>query len=103
MCNLSAVQINRIIIIIYIYKRELTYNLVSPREDHPVWPRYSNNEAIAQVKPEKKPFFAATLDTRKAFDVVDKSLLLSKLCYLDINGYIWQIINSSYTSPHEVV
>ena len=60
-------------------------------------------EAIAQAKEEKKPLYAASLDARKAFDVVDQNLLLSKLWDLNISGNTWQIINTSYTCPQEVV
>ena len=55
------------------------------------------SEAEANAKMRKQPLFIATLDTQKAFDVVDHTILLNKLNEEGINQKIWLIIRELYS------
>ena len=55
------------------------------------------SEAEADAKMRKQTLFIATLDTQKAFDVVDHTILLNKLYEEGINQKIWLIIRELYS------
>ena len=60
-------------------------------------------ESIAEAMQEKQGLYIASLDARKAFDVVSQNILLNKLHELGTSSTIWEIINSIYTDSKEVV
>ena len=55
------------------------------------------SEAEADAKMRKQPLYIATLDTQKAFDVVDHTILLNKLYEEGINQKIWLIVRELYS------
>ena len=55
------------------------------------------SEAEADAKMRKQPLYIATLDTQKAFDVVDHTILLNKLYEEGINQKIWLIVQELYS------
>ena len=60
-------------------------------------------EAAAHARLHKTPLFIATLDARKAFDVVNHDILKKKLFQLDISGGMWGIIDSLYSDSKECI
>ena len=60
-------------------------------------------EAIAEAKVQKTPLFAASLDARKAFDVVQHSRLKSKLFNSSLRKPLWLLIDDFYTDGKECV
>ena len=60
-------------------------------------------ETIAESKAQKKPLFIASLDARKAFDVVNQCTLKKKCYQSDMNRQMWCIIDSLYSEGTEVV
>ena len=60
-------------------------------------------ESIAMANHEKRDLFAASLDAKKAFDVVNQPLLLKKLYDIGATGTSWEIINSIYTDSSESI
>ncbi len=61
------------------------------------------SEAMVEAKAEKKQLFVASLDARKAFDVVNHQLLKTKCYNLDVNKEIWTVMDSIYTDGKEVI
>ena len=55
------------------------------------------SETEADAKMRKQPFYLATLDTQKAFDVVDHTILLNKLYEEGINEKLWRIVRELYS------
>ena len=55
------------------------------------------SEAEADKKMRKQSLYIATLDTQKAFDVVDHTILLNKLYEEGINQKIWLIVQELYS------
>jgi hypothetical protein len=53
-------------------------------------------EAIAEQKDSKEPLFMATLDSQKAFDVVDHASLMWKWHELGLKGILWQLKDLTY-------
>jgi hypothetical protein len=54
------------------------------------------SEAIVEQKDTKKPLYVATLDAKKAFDVVDHSSLLWKWHEVGLAGILWQLKDEMY-------
>jgi hypothetical protein len=59
-------------------------------------------EAIAQSS-QKAPLIVVSLDAEKAFDKVNKQMLLQKLAHTDVPTNIWETISSLYNDPTEVI
>ena len=55
------------------------------------------SEADNDSKQQKKPLYLATLDTKKAFDVVDHVILLNNIYDQGINKKLWLIVQNLYT------
>ena len=60
-------------------------------------------EAIAEARDCKLPLYVASLDARKAFDVVNQQLLKKKLNNLGLSNGLWQIVDSMYLDSQEVI
>ena len=60
-------------------------------------------EAIAEAKANRTPLYIATLDARKAFDVVNHQVLKTKLYNSPICGRLWNMIDDLYTGGNEVI
>lgn len=60
-------------------------------------------EAVAQAHQLGSPLYIATLDARKAFDVVNYDTLKKKLYQIDISGGLWGIVDNMYTDSLECV
>ena len=60
-------------------------------------------EAIAEAKANRTPLYIATLDARKAFDVVNHQVLKTKLYNSPICGRLWNMIDDLYTRGNEVI
>ena len=56
------------------------------------------SEADCDSKSQRKPLYLATLDTKKAFDVVDHTTLLNNIYEQGVNKKIWLIIQNLYSS-----
>ena len=52
---------------------------------------------------KNESLFCVFVDFRKAFDVVNRPLLFSKLHNLGINGKLYQLVKSMYTNTSNVV
>ena len=55
------------------------------------------SEAEVDARMRKSPLYIATLDTQKAFDVVDHTILLNKLYEEGINRKLWLIVRELYS------
>ena len=55
------------------------------------------SEADCDSKSQRKPLYLATLDTKKAFDVVDHTILLNIIYEQGVNKKIWLIIQNLYS------
>ena len=60
-------------------------------------------EAIAEAKANRTPLYIATLDARKAFDVVNHQVPKTKLYNSPICGRLWNLIDDLYTAGNEVI
>ena len=60
-------------------------------------------EAIAEAKANRTPLYIATLDARKAFDVINHQVLKTKLYNSPICGRLWNMIDDLYTGGNEVI
>ncbi len=60
-------------------------------------------EAAAEAKDTKSDLYVATLDARKAFDVVSHSIMKQKLYNTDINKKMWLLIDDLYVENEEVI
>ena len=60
-------------------------------------------EAIAEAKASRTPLYIATLDARKAFDVVNHQVLKTKLYNSPNCGRLWNMIDDLYTGGNEVI
>ncbi len=60
-------------------------------------------EAVAEAKGSKQQLYIASLDARKAFDVVSQPLLLSKLFHSQLDKTLWSLIDNMYTGSEECV
>ena len=60
-------------------------------------------EAIAEARATRTPLYVASLDAKKAFDVVDHDRLRIKLFNTGINRRIWSIIDDLYVGGQEVI
>ena len=60
-------------------------------------------EAIAEAKVNKKPLYVASLDARKAFDVVDHHLMKIKLFHTPLKKPIWSVIDDMYVGGSDVI
>ena len=60
-------------------------------------------EAISEAKATRTPLYVASLDAKKAFDVVDHDRLRIKLFNTGINRRIWDIIDDLYVGGQEVI
>ena len=54
------------------------------------------SEAEEDARMREKPLYIATLDTQKAFDVVDHNVLLNKLYEEGLNRKLWLIVRELY-------
>ena len=54
------------------------------------------SEAKAESSDQKNTVFMATLDSQKAFEVINHSILLDKLFDKDINDKVWLVIKDLY-------
>lgn len=61
------------------------------------------SESIAEARSSKSQLFAASLDAKKAFDVVSQPILMNKLSALQLSGAMWETVNHIYTDSTEVV
>ena len=55
------------------------------------------SEADNDARTQKKPLYLATLDAKKAFDVVDHTILLNNIYEQGINKKLWMIIKDLYS------
>ena len=55
------------------------------------------SEADCDSKSQRKQLYLATLDTKKAFDVVDHTILLNNIYEQEVNKKIWLIIQNLYS------
>ena len=55
------------------------------------------SEAEVDARMRKSPLYIAKLDTQKAFDVVDHTILLNKLYEEGINRKLWLIVRELYS------
>ena len=60
-------------------------------------------EAILEAKSTKKPLHIISLDARKAFDVVDHTILKQKLFQAGIQPRMWRFVDDLYYKTSEVV
>ena len=60
-------------------------------------------ESIAEARSKKQELNVASLDARKAFDVVSHPILMKKLYDMGISSPIWGTINSIYNDSVEVI
>ena len=60
-------------------------------------------EAVAEAHHRSTPVYIATLDARKAFDVVCHRILKMKLYETDISSGLWMILDNLYTDSQECV
>ena len=60
-------------------------------------------EAVAEAKANKTPLYIATLDARKAFDVVNHEIIKTKLYNTSINPRLWSVIDDLYVGGNEVI
>ena len=54
-------------------------------------------ESATDSRMRKQPLYLATLDTQKAFDIVDHTILLNKLYDKGINHKLWLIVQELYS------
>ena len=73
------------------------------RERSPSMASLLITEALAEAKYLKTPLFVASLDARKAFDVVVQDIMLKKLHDINISGSTWDFIDGVYTNCNEVI
>ena len=60
-------------------------------------------EAIADARSSRSPLYIASLDAKKAFDVVDHHILKVKLFGTSIKRRIWEIVDDLYVGGEEAV
>ena len=60
-------------------------------------------EAAAAAKVSRVPLYVASLDARKAFDVVNHTLLKKKLFYTNTSKGLWRVIDDMYVDSCEVI
>jgi hypothetical protein len=60
-------------------------------------------EVISEAQENKLPLYVASLDAKKAFDVVNQKLLMKKIKGIGISNSLWQIIDSMYQDFQEVI
>ena len=60
-------------------------------------------EALAEAKRTKSMLIVATLDARKAFDVVNHELLKSKLFTTNLKRPLWTLVDDMYMGGNEVI
>ena len=60
-------------------------------------------ETIAEARSLRKPLYIATLDARKAFDVVSHTKLKNKLFHSQLSKPLWRIIDDLYVNPQECI
>ena len=60
-------------------------------------------EALAEAKRTKSTLIVATLDARKAFDVVNHELLKSKLFTTNLKRPLWTLVDDMYMGGNEVI
>ena len=60
-------------------------------------------EAIADAREARKQLFIASLDARKAFDVVNQSILKSKLFQTSVKRPLWAMIDDLYMNSAECI
>ena len=60
-------------------------------------------ESIAEARSKKQELYVASLDARKAFDVVSHPIVMKKLYDMGISSPIWGTINSIYNESVEVI
>ena len=73
------------------------------RERSPVMASLLITEAIADAKTSRTPLHVATLDARKAFDVVNHDLLMRKLYLLGLGEGCWSLIDNMYADSREAI
>ena len=60
-------------------------------------------EGLAEAKHTKSTLITATLDARKAFDVVNHELLKSKLFTTNLKRTLWTLVDDMYMGGNEVI
>ncbi len=60
-------------------------------------------EAAVAAKARRVPLYVASLDARKAFDVVNHTLLKKKLFYTNTSKGLWRVIDDMYVDSREVI
>ncbi len=60
-------------------------------------------ESILEARSKKLPLYVASLDARKAFDVVNHFILKKKLYNTDVDHQLWRIVDDMYVGLSEVI